>query len=369
MPPGLRKKEDFIVSDDDTPTYTFNSLGEAALTPSLTTKQMKESQQEPEKRHGTIHVLFRTTCLAIAAIYLLREIGLFGRHFFLAVFLVSCVIEESSPAVNNMLQYFFPIGLAASCYFNGQLPSVTQGIWFFPTVVWLIGVPMSMCLHRYFSHGAFTTSRPVQAVIGVVGCLAYQGGPLWWAAKHVRHHHHCDQPKDPHSVVQQGFFYAFVGWTMNPINLAERDTIYNNAAHFVPELQFLDKFHLAPATVLFSVLETANKYGYGTDRAFIAYSVLLPMLFCRLITLLFNVEYHPAHDPHRCKSVDNPRLLAVLVGEDQHDVHHKCPSKARRSQLDPPCELLRGYICCGVSFRDIFTIAHDVISSFPLQTG
>jgi stearoyl-CoA desaturase (Delta-9 desaturase) len=238
-----------------------------------------------------------------------------------------------------MNQYIFPIVLATLCYSKGQLPSVAQGICFLPTVVWLIGVPMSICLHRYFSHGAFTTSRLVQAMIGVVGCLAYQGGPLWWAAKHVRHHHHCDQPNDPHSVVQQGYFYAFVGWTMNPINMAERDASYNNSAHFVPELQFLDKFYLAPAAILFSLLEKASEYGYGTDRAFIAYSVLLPMLFCRLITLLFNVEYHPAHDPHRCKSVDNPRLLALLVGEAEHDVHHKFPKKARRSQLDPPCKL------------------------------
>lgn len=103
MPPAPRKNEDFTVSDDDSPTYTFNAVGEASLTPSLTAKQAREKLPEP-KLHLTIHVILRTACLMIASIYMLHWIGLFDSHFWLAVFLCSCAIEESSPALNNMLQ-------------------------------------------------------------------------------------------------------------------------------------------------------------------------------------------------------------------------------------------------------------------------
>ena len=42
--------------------------------------------------------------------------------------------------------------------------------------------------HRYFSHRALRTSRPVQFLFAVLGASAVQRGPLWWASHH-RHHH------------------------------------------------------------------------------------------------------------------------------------------------------------------------------------
>src|ERR1700720_4240582 len=36
--------------------------------------------------------------------------------------------------------------------------------------------------HRYFSHRSFKTSRVFQFVLALVGTLAVQKGPLWWAA-------------------------------------------------------------------------------------------------------------------------------------------------------------------------------------------
>jgi len=250
----------------------------------------------------------------------------------MALLFVAESIRLVSPSLHAIIQYPYPIFLAYIYVRAGQGPSVLQMAAILPTILFLIGVPMSVCLHRYFAHAAFTTTRPMQCLIGVVATFAYQGGPLWWAGKHVRHHHFCDQPEDPHSVVQQGFFYAFCGWTANPINLAERDRKFVAPHLMVPELEFLDRYYLFPIAVAFTLLERQA----GVERSFIACNVLIPMLFCRLITLLFNVEYHPAHDPKRCKSVDNPRLLALIVGESQHDLHHKCPAKSRRNDWDVP---------------------------------
>src|SRR6185369_18091114 len=36
--------------------------------------------------------------------------------------------------------------------------------------------------HRYFSHRSFKTSRVFQFVLALLGTLAVQKGPLWWAA-------------------------------------------------------------------------------------------------------------------------------------------------------------------------------------------
>jgi stearoyl-CoA desaturase (delta-9 desaturase) len=304
--------------------------------------------------------VLRASATAGATAAVLNYANLFESHYWFAVFAVSMAVEIE-PALNFFVQYVFPIWSAVQLYTAGDTPTQTQLIVFLPTVLFLIGVPMSVCLHRYFSHTAFETSRPLQAALGVVATFAYQGGPLWWAAKHTRHHHHCDQPADPHSVVQQGFFYAFCGWTMNPANLSNRDFKYNSANLFVPEIEFLDRFYLAPPCLVFTAIEAY----FG--RSIVVYSLLLPMLFCRLITLLFNVEYHPIEDPKRCKSVDNPRLLALIVGESEHDIHHKKPRLSKRNDWDLPCKYQPDpTFCCGFSSCFPNTLSLWVILSLYL---
>ena len=191
---------------------------------------------------------------------------------------------------------------------------------------------MSVCLHRYFSHKAFETSRPVQFVLGVIACLAYQGGPLWWAAMHIEHHQNCDKPADPHSAKQRGFLYAFVGWMTNPKNYENMDTQMRllDESLLVPEMFLIEKLNAAPPLVLCCI---ANYYfGYTT----MCWCFLGPMLSCRMITLLFNIEFHPLNNQKRCNAVDNSRLLAVVVGESRHEDHHRRPRRARRLDLDLP---------------------------------
>jgi len=66
--------------------------------------------------------------------------------------------------------------------------------------------------HRYFSHKAFKTSRPVQFIFAFLAASAAQRGPLWWASHHRHHHAHSDHPEDPHSPKQHGFFWSHLSW-------------------------------------------------------------------------------------------------------------------------------------------------------------
>jgi hypothetical protein len=61
-------------------------------------------------------------------------------------------------------------------------------------------------------------------------------------------------------------------------------------------------------------------YGYTT----MCWCFLGPMLGCRTITLLFNIEFHPAKNQKRCKAVDDTRLLAVVVGVQASGVIWNC---------------------------------------------
>ena len=54
--------------------------------------------------------------------------------------------------------------------------------------------------HRFFSHKSFKTSRWIQATFAIIGAMATQRGPIWWAAHHRHHHVHADTENDPHTT-------------------------------------------------------------------------------------------------------------------------------------------------------------------------
>ena len=51
-------------------------------------------------------------------------------------------------------------------------------------------------------------------LLALLGCLATQGGPIWWASKHRAHHKFCDKPRDPHCPKLRGMIGAFA-WFQN----------------------------------------------------------------------------------------------------------------------------------------------------------
>ena len=51
-----------------------------------------------------------------------------------------------------------------------------------------VNICMSVCLHRYAAHQAFTCGPVTNLFLCLLGCLAIQGGPLWWASQHRCHH-------------------------------------------------------------------------------------------------------------------------------------------------------------------------------------
>jgi len=245
----------------------------------------------------------------------------------------AAMIHHICPASYNAVSLVVPLYLLASSIFSGHLPSLAVALMVGPLTVVFIGGPMSICLHRYFAHKAFDTHRVIQCCLGVFACLAFQGPPLWWAVMHSKHHAYCDTAQDPHSVSQQGFWYAFLGWMMNPANYLESPFASRRiqALFDTPEMRAVEALFFVPP--ILACCAGTWAFGYHT----MLFVVLLPMLLCRLITTLFNVEYHPANPSEtQCKSVDNARFLARIVGESQHESHHTYPRRAYRRDWDLP---------------------------------
>lgn len=191
---------------------------------------------------------------------------------------------------------------------------------------------MSVCLHRYFSHRAFKCNRFTQFCLSLLGCLASQGSPLWWASKHRRHHQHCDTSKDPHSPHIHSKTYAWIGWiyTEGPLG-SGTDFKYITDFDNFPELYGLEIIPWAPVCAMHYLF---YKYTGFPGMIFIS---MWSSVLCQLLTLYFNVVSHGAVNNEKCKASDNPcDVLSNVFGEAYHKHHHQHPKLAKRPGIDIP---------------------------------
>jgi stearoyl-CoA desaturase (Delta-9 desaturase) len=80
-------------------------------------------------------------------------------------------------------------------------------------VTYLLGMfGMSIAYHRYFTHRAFETSKPMQYVLAILAQTCAQGSLLRWASDHRRHHARTDQPGDTHSPYFDGYGKPMPKW-------------------------------------------------------------------------------------------------------------------------------------------------------------
>lgn len=193
--------------------------------------------------------------------------------------------------------------------------------------------------HRYFSHKAFRTSRPLQFVFAILGAASVQRGPLWWAAHHRNHHRHSDTVRDVHSPVIRGFVWSHMGWFLTNHAFRTDRSMIRDLERF-PELRLLDRFDILVPVALATLL-----YGSGAllERHAPALGTNGPQLlvwgFFVSTVVLFHATVTINSLAHRWGSRrfatgDNSRnnwFLALLTfGEGWHNNHHHFPGSARQ---------------------------------------
>ena len=125
-----------------------------------------------------------------------------------------------------------------------------------PLVGYFVGFGVTVGFHRYFAHHAFKTSRPFQFLLAFAGSAALQKGLLWWVIHHRLHHRHSDEPADPHSPVQDGFWHAHAGWLLSRDLLDPDRGLVKDLTKF-PELVWLDRLWMLPGLILAAVCYAA----------------------------------------------------------------------------------------------------------------
>jgi len=215
----------------------------------------------------------------------------------------------------------------------------------FALYFWKESIPMSVCLHRYFSHKGFQCSRGTQFVLYLVGCLASQGPPLWWASKHRKHHAHCDTDKDPHSPVAFHWAHAWLGWAYTidsegPFGSGVDEEYVQDHLRY-PELAFGENFYFVPIWTVHAA------FAYFGGAPYAVYVSLWSGCMCQLLTLWFNVVFHLGAESENdgngiakggaCQARDLPiDPLSNAFGEAYHKWHHVHPRAYHRPGIDLP---------------------------------
>lgn len=193
--------------------------------------------------------------------------------------------------------------------------------------------------HRYFSHKAFKTSRPVQFFFGLLGSASVQRGPLWWAAHHRHHHVHSDTDEDLHSPVTKSFWRSHMGWFLTNEGFQTHWDRIKDLARF-PELRILDRFDLlipvALATALFGIggfLEAYYPQLETTAAQMLIWGFFISTTVLFHATVTINSFAH-RFGKRRYETRDNSRnnwiLALITFGEGWHNNHHFFPGSARQ---------------------------------------
>jgi stearoyl-CoA desaturase (delta-9 desaturase) len=202
--------------------------------------------------------------------------------------------------------------------------------------------------HRYFSHRAFKTSRAFQFILGLLGTMAMQNGPLWWASWHRRHHRHSDTAKDAHSPVQGGLWHAHIGWFINGSHDTPNLSNVRDLARY-PELRFLDRHKWLPL-----VAYAGGMYAIAGFPG-VVWGFVVSNIACLQATMCINSLAH-VWGTRRFATPDQSRnnalLALVTLGEGWHNNHHHQMNAARQGlmwwELDVTYYTLLGLEWAGI---------------------
>src|ERR1700710_202475 len=141
----------------------------------------------------------------------------------------------------------FHVGaIAALFFFSWKNLAVFAVMYFFS-----INVGIGMAYHRLLTHRGYRTPKWLEYFVTACGCLALEGGPIFWVATHRVHHQNSDQEGDPHTP-HDGTWWAHAGWILSGRALHSETALLGR---YVPDLSrdkvhvWLSKYHWVALTV------------------------------------------------------------------------------------------------------------------------
>jgi sn-1 stearoyl-lipid 9-desaturase len=213
--------------------------------------------------------------------------------------------------------------IGALFFFSWKAIAMSVVLW------WLAGsVGIGIGYHRLLTHRGFQTPKWVEYVLTVCGALALQGGAINWVVTHRIHHAFTDQPGDPHSP-RDGGWWAHMGWILHGTAQQHSDQVMRR---YAPDLMrdpvhlWLNRLYFVPLILCGIALLALG--GWPA----LMWGVFFRVTFALHATWLVNSATH-LWGSRRFETTDdstNNWWVALLTfGEGWHNNHHAFPTAAR----------------------------------------
>lgn len=218
---------------------------------------------------------------------------------------------------------FHAVALLAPWFFSWQ----ALGLMIF--LHWLFG-SIGICLgyHRLLTHRSLQVPQWLEYVLGTIGALALQGGPIFWVGGHRQHHLYTEDPdKDPYAA-SLGFWWSHMLWIFYPRQKFFDPNTYRKYAPDLakdPYYTWLDKYFL-----LLQIPLGLGLYALG-GWSFVIYGLFLRAVLLWHSTWLINSATHIwGYRAHEVADGSRNLILTALVtyGEGWHNNHHAYPNVA-----------------------------------------
>lgn len=226
--------------------------------------------------------------------------------------------------INCTVFALFHVGAVAALFmFSWQALALTIFLY------WLtVGLGISMGYHRLHTHRSYQVPLALEYFFAVCGTLALEGGPIFWVATHRIHHQKSDQPGDPHTP-REGGWWSHIGW------LLVGESRHNNTplmSKYAPDLAkhrfytWLNTWHWVPLVALGVLLLAIGGLPY------LLWGIFLRVVVGLHATWLVNSATHmwgTRRFATRDDSRNNWWVALLTSGEGWHNNHHAHPTSAR----------------------------------------
>ena len=206
----------------------------------------------------------------------------------------------------------------------------------------LTGMSITLGYHRLFAHRSFVAKWPVRFSTLVFGACAFEDSALDWASDHRDHHKHTDTHEDPYNI-QNGFFWAHMGWIF--FKLYPREL--NNVADLRkdPLVLWQHQHHRNIAFVVGFVLPAVLGYfwnGFAGALGGFLIAGVTRVVAVQHCTFFINSLCHcMGNRPYSSKTSarDSWFMALFTFGEGYHNYHHSFQHDYRNGvkpwQFDP----------------------------------
>jgi stearoyl-CoA desaturase (Delta-9 desaturase) len=216
----------------------------------------------------------------------------------------------------------------------------------FVALYFLTGLGVTIGYHRMLTHQSFETIRPLKGLLLILGCMAFEGPPITWAATHIHHHANSDHDGDPHSPLK-GFWHAHFWWMIRDEH--EDPAVYAPHLFNDPVAIFVGRY-----AWLWMVLSLLIPFLIGGFTGFI-WGGLVRIFFVNHATWSVNSICHTfGRRPFEANDESRNEWIIGLVahGEGWHNNHHAFPQSAfhglRWWQYDLSGLVIRALEQCGL---------------------